>query len=127
MAYFKSYQNSWPRYGIKIFMVRFKLCTHGVWLKMRVSFLQFLLLVLFLRSLGIYFLRSDFEAISRVSILRSKVFSFQPVIFKAPKITKHTKSYLHQTRGQMDYFKEYQTSLPRYGKVRFLWCVLKYV
>ena len=43
------------------------------------------------------------------------------------KLQKVSKSYSHQRRGHMDYFKSYQNSRPRYGNtifvVRFEICI----
>ena len=47
MDYFKSYQNPWLRYGIKVFVLRLQICLRGVYYNLSTSFLRFEKMVLF--------------------------------------------------------------------------------
>ena len=75
----------------------------------------------------IYFLGIKFQTIFKILNFKIPDFGVKIISSKPLKLQKVSKSYSHQTRGHMDYFKKYKNSRPRYGNtifvVRFEICI----
>ena len=100
--------NSWPRYGIKVFVVS------GLVLGR--------FFIFYFELLGqVYEFNFWYQTLSLflgISILGLEILTLK-VLFKAQKLQKTTKSCTHQSRGHMGYFKLNQNSWLRYGNSIF--------
>ena len=94
-------------------MVRFKLCLRGVGFEIIGVFVfkkwRFLGQVYRFAfwGFGVWIVFNNLN-------FRIKYFEFKPIYSKPQKVSKRPKSYSHQSRGHMEYFKKYQNSWPRY-------------
>ena len=71
---------------LRIVVLCFKLCTRGVVDKIRTRFLRFLKMGVFVKSLCILFLGSDFKSILGILVLSKNN------LFKIPKIKSHQQN-----------------------------------